>query len=78
MSVSTSAAPVGGGPPTTMYNPTAITTLPNARSASSASASDVDIPITNQSGAMAITAGIGYSALVTAVSFALGHVLVMA
>ncbi|KAG9044196.1 hypothetical protein FS837_008634 [Tulasnella sp. UAMH 9824] len=78
MSVSNSVALLGGGPPTTMYNPTAITTLPNARSASTPAASDVDIPITNQSGAMAITAGIGYSALVTAVSFALGHVLVMA
>ncbi|KAG8982807.1 hypothetical protein FRB90_006542 [Tulasnella sp. 427] len=68
---------LNGGVPTTMYNPTAITTLPNAASASSASAS-ADIPVGSPSGAMAVTAGVGYSILVTAVSFALGHVLVMA
>lgn len=58
-----------------MYNPTAITTLPNVASASTPAVSNVDIPVGNASGAMAVTAGIGYSVLVTAVSFALGHVL---
>ncbi|KAG8978994.1 hypothetical protein FRC05_009204 [Tulasnella sp. 425] len=67
-----------GGPPTTMYNPTAITTLPNVASVSTPVVSNVDVPVGNASGAMAVTAGIGYSVLVTAVSFALGHVLVMA